>query len=94
MELLTEEQIEALLADINVAWSVVGGQVLTRVIQASYAECVALVNAFAQIAIAMNHHPEMHLTYDKLEISLTSHDAGGLTQKDFDFAKRVDQHTA
>jgi 4a-hydroxytetrahydrobiopterin dehydratase len=45
----------------------------------------------AIIAEKMNHHPEWSNVYNRVTVDLTTHDAGGITQKDFDLAKAMDQ---
>ena len=45
----------------------------------------------AEIAKRHNHHPEFLSSHTKVRIRLSTHDVGGLTQKDFDFALAVDQ---
>lgn len=45
----------------------------------------------ADMAEDMNHHPEWFNVYNKVSIDLTTHDAGGITANDVEFAKRVDQ---
>ncbi len=42
-------------------------------------------------AEALNHHPEWTNVYNKLNVRLSTHDAGGITQKDFALAKKIDQ---
>lgn len=42
-------------------------------------------------ADTMNHHPEWSNVYNRVEVTLTTHDAGGLTEKDFDLAKRMEK---
>ena len=44
----------------------------------------------AKIAEELKHHPSWTNTYNKLEITLWTHDQGGLTELDFKFAKRID----
>lgn len=48
-----------------------------------------LINAVADIARDLDHHPELFNVYNQVRIELTTHDAGGLTQKDVDFARRA-----
>ena len=45
----------------------------------------------ADMAEDMNHHPEWFNVYNKVSIDLTTHDAGGITNNDVEFAKRVDK---
>ena len=45
------------------------------------------MNAIATIAKAMQHHPEWSNVYNKVRVTLTTHDAGGITQKDIALAK-------
>ncbi len=56
---------------------------------------VALIDQIAQIAQREDHHPDLHLTnYRKLRIELSSHDAGGLTKRDFIVAAAISALTA
>lgn len=44
----------------------------------------------ATIAEAMDHHPEVHWVYNRVGITLSTHDAGGITTRDFQLATRID----
>lgn len=56
----------------------------------NYHETLAFVNAVAFIAHAQNHHPQMTVGYDRCAVRWNTHDVGGLSETDFDCAKRVD----
>ena len=51
---------------------------------------MAFMNAVAEVAERMNHHPEWTNVYNRVNVRLTTHDAGGLTQLDFDLAQAMD----
>ncbi len=48
------------------------------------------VNAVAGKAEASGHHPDIDIRYNKVRLALVSHDAGGLTQRDFDLAEAIE----
>ena len=53
-------------------------------------QMISFVNRLAKAAEAMNHHPDMSIKYNKIRLSLTTHDEGGLTSKDFRLAAKID----
>jgi 4a-hydroxytetrahydrobiopterin dehydratase len=94
-DILTDEQIAAALKELNVAWSAIPGQGLVRVFATkNFAEGVALVVRVADIADRINHHPDVHLLYDEVEITLITHETGSVTTHDFELAKAIDQAIA
>jgi 4a-hydroxytetrahydrobiopterin dehydratase len=68
------------------------GSVITRVFQfRDFATAMEFVNAVARLAEQAGHHPDIDIRYNKVTLSLTTHDEGGLTEKDFDLAMKTDQ---
>lgn len=57
----------------------------------NFIQAFAFMTAGAIWAEKHNHHPEWSNVYNKVEIRLSTHDSGGLTDKDFDLAKKLDQ---
>lgn len=57
---------------------------------ANYHETLAFVNAVAWIAHRADHHPDLEVGYNRCRIVYTTHDAGGLSERDFACAARVD----
>ena len=51
---------------------------------------IAWMTQIAFVAERLNHHPEWKNVYNRVEVVLTTHDAGGLTEKDTDLASRMD----
>ena len=56
----------------------------------SYLDGIDFVNAVANVAEQENHHPDISIGYCKVTISLTTHDAGKITEKDYKLAKLID----
>jgi len=56
----------------------------------SYLDGIDFVNEVANLAELENHHPDINIGYCKVTISLTTHDSGGLTDKDYKLAKLID----
>ena len=52
---------------------------------------IRYVNAVGRLAEKAWHHPDIDIRWNKVTLTLTTHDAGGLTEKDFDLAKRFDR---
>ncbi|MGH3666587.1 MAG: 4a-hydroxytetrahydrobiopterin dehydratase [Egibacteraceae bacterium] len=57
---------------------------------ADFAESIAFVNRVARVAEDMNHHPDIHLSWDTVRLEVVTHAAGGVTQSDLDLATRID----
>jgi 4a-hydroxytetrahydrobiopterin dehydratase len=53
-------------------------------------EALEFVNKVAELSEEMNHHPEINWNYNKVKITLVTHDEGRVTQKDTDLSKRID----
>jgi 4a-hydroxytetrahydrobiopterin dehydratase len=68
------------------------GTAITRVFQfRDFATAMEFVNAVARLAEQASHHPDIDIRWNKVTLSLTTHDEGGLTEKDFDLAMKADQ---
>ena len=57
----------------------------------TFAEVIALFNRVADEAERANHHPDIDIRYTKMIFTLSTHDAGGVTQKDLDLASAIDR---
>lgn len=55
----------------------------------NFVEAIAFVNQLVEPAEAAGHHPDITIEYNQVTVSLTTHDAGGLTQMDFDLAQTI-----
>ena len=59
-----------------------------------FVEAVGFITQLAIHAEGQQHHPELFNVYNKVQISLTTHDAGGITDKDFKLAETIDRLVA
>jgi 4a-hydroxytetrahydrobiopterin dehydratase len=58
---------------------------------ANFKDALAFVNKVGELAEQSNHHPDITINYNKVSLSVTTHDAGGLTTKDFDLAGHIEK---
>lgn len=86
---LTAEEILAQLAELDY-WKVIDGKLLKKYKFANFTEALAFVNKIGEIAETHDHHPDINFGWGYAEIYLTTHDAGGITEKDFAVAKEID----
>lgn len=68
------------------------GQTIARTFEfKNFVEAIDFVEQLVEPAEAAAHHPDLAISYNKVTVSLTSHDAGGLTEKDFALAQTISQ---
>ncbi len=84
--------IDTELDKLGEGWSV-SDNMLTKTFNfKSYLKTMSFVNAVAWLANKVIHHPDMHVSYGKVVISMTTHDAGNkLTEKDFELARLISE---
>jgi len=57
----------------------------------SFVQAMEFVNQIAEAAEAVNHHPDILISYNKVTLTLISHDSGGVTQRDLKMAARINE---
>jgi 4a-hydroxytetrahydrobiopterin dehydratase len=86
--LLTQTEIAEALRSLP-DWSS-DGKALHRTYRfADFPSAVQFINSLVVPAEALNHHPDVTLSYNKVAVTLTTHDAGGLTAKDLALARAL-----
>lgn len=90
MEKLSPEQIEKRLAEVP-EWSLNGESLQRTFLFDDFSGAMAFVNRVAGLAEQQQHHPDIMVRYNKVMLTLTTHDAGGLTAKDFALARAADE---
>ncbi|MBP0019280.1 MAG: 4a-hydroxytetrahydrobiopterin dehydratase [Cyanobacteria bacterium SBLK] len=89
-QLLSQTEIQERLQRLT-GWKQ-NGKVIQQTFKfKNFIEAIAFVNQLVEPAEAAGHHPDLEISYNKVTVEMTSHDAGGLTQKDFDMAVTISQ---
>ena len=89
MELLSDEEIESRLAELD-GWERVGGVITKEFKLADFVGSIEFVDRLVAPAEDMGHHPDLSISWNEVRVSITNHAAGGLTENDFELAKRID----
>jgi 4a-hydroxytetrahydrobiopterin dehydratase len=89
MTTLSRDDIERKLKTLE-GWTLTPEGIRKRYELGSFLSVMNLVNRVADLAEEANHHPDISISYDRVTFTLTSHDAGGITDKDFDLAGRIE----
>ena len=87
---LGEEALRAGLARLP-RWELCDGKLRREFALADFSEAFAFMARVALLAEKADHHPDWSNSWNKVVIELTSHDAGGLTQRDLDLAGAIDR---
>lgn len=87
-KLLEKNDIQARLSDLQ-GWENHNGEIMKRFEFADFREAMRFVNAVADKAEKVDHHPDIIINYNKVTLTLTTHSEGGLTGKDFDLATDI-----
>jgi len=74
-------------------WAEVNGEIQRTFRFDDFVQAMAFVNRVADAAEARQHHPDIMVRYNKVTLTLSTHDAGGITEKDFELATTVDGFT-
>jgi 4a-hydroxytetrahydrobiopterin dehydratase len=89
MALLSDEEIDGRLEVLG-GWERDGDAIARDFKNADFKESVAFVNRVMPVAEAMNHHPDLAISWDTVTVKITTHSEGGLTENDFNLASRID----
>ena len=86
---LSDDQIEEALRAVP-EWAGLNGQIQRTYQFDDFDQSVAFVNLVAEYAEQAQHHPDILIRYNKVTLTVSTHDAGGITHKDFDLAAKAD----
>ncbi len=89
MAKLSPEEIKKRLADLS-GWELAGNSIKKQYKLGDFKSAMAFVNRVADIAESVDHHPDITINYTRVTMSLSTHSAGGITEKDFALAQKID----
>ena len=90
MALLNDDEIEARLGELD-GWSRRGDAIVREFELEDFVGSVRFVDALVAPAEEMGHHPDLSISWNKVEVGITNHSEGGLTGADFELAGRIQE---
>ena len=72
-------------------WALEGNKIVKDLEFKDFKQALEFVNKVGEIAEKMNHHPDIMIFFNAVRLILTTHEAKGLTEKDFDLAEEIDK---
>jgi len=88
---LNEQEIQDRMKEIDVSWILKGKFIHREILFKDFIEAFSFMTSVAIVAEKLGHHPDWKNVYNKVNIALNTHDADGLTNKDFQLAKKIDR---
>jgi 4a-hydroxytetrahydrobiopterin dehydratase len=86
---LSDDDAKRRLAALR-GWAIDGAVLRKRYTLDTFAAAIAFVNRVAALADKADHHPDILIEYRNVTLSLSTHDAGGLSERDFALAAQID----
>ncbi len=93
MERLNSSDIERKLSELE-GWSLEGDSIVREFQTKNWKTTIFVVNAIASLAEAHWHHPDLEVGFKRVKVKLTTHEAGGLTERDFRLAGEIEDIVA
>ncbi len=89
MTRLSDSDLSVALKSLD-GWSAAGGEIRKTFAFKNFVESIAFVNRLADVAEKAQHHPDIDIRFNKVRIGLTTHDEGGISDKDTALAAQID----
>lgn len=83
------DEVAKLMKDLN-NWAFESNMIVKEFEFSNFVEAVEFVNKVKDVAEKNEHHPDIIIRYNRVLLTLTTHSAHGLTEKDFEVAKEID----
>jgi len=85
---LTDEEVRTELRGLP-GWELRDGAIRKEFTFRGFRAAISFIDRLAEVAIAARHHPDLENHYDRVAVSLTTHDAGGVTRADLALARGI-----
>jgi 4a-hydroxytetrahydrobiopterin dehydratase len=89
MALLSDEEIKEKLKELD-GWRQRGEYIVKSFDRGDFVGSIKFVDALVEPAEGMNHHPDLSISWSQVEVAISTHAEGGLTDNDFELAKKVE----
>ena len=89
MAALSEEEITAKLDELK-GWEREGDAITKTFDNGDFVGSVKFVDSLVEPAEEMNHHPDLSVSWSEVKVSLSTHSEGGLTENDFELARKIE----
>ena len=89
MEKLSADQVRSAIATMP-GWNLEGAEIAKQYTFDNFMGSVGFVNRLAEVAEAANHHPDLAINWNKVRVSLSTHSANAITERDVEVAKKID----
>jgi 4a-hydroxytetrahydrobiopterin dehydratase len=93
MPALSESEVTQALSDLP-GWQLEGGEITRKFRFRDFVEAFGFIAQVATLQEQMNHHATITNTWANVRVALSTHDAGGVTERDFELARRISERGA
>jgi 4a-hydroxytetrahydrobiopterin dehydratase len=90
---LSDDQLQNVLRELP-EWALEEGKLVRYWTFPGFVQAIDFINGVAQLAEREQHHPDIDIRYNRVKLALVSHDAGGITQRDAQMARRLSEAVA
>jgi 4a-hydroxytetrahydrobiopterin dehydratase len=91
MSVLSDEDVQARLSELGEGWEKYGNSLRREFKFDDFSGSVDFVDRLTPVANEMNHHPDLFISWNLVRVSLISHSEHGITENDFELAKKLDE---
>jgi 4a-hydroxytetrahydrobiopterin dehydratase len=90
MALLSDQDVKERLKELD-GWRQRGEYIVKSFDRGDFVGSVKFVDSLVEPAEEMNHHPDIAISWSQVEVAISTHSEGGLTENDFELAKKVEE---